>query len=98
MNAIHDIIITIEKELLDTLHFPQQEVLKDVEQIKLRKYDAQRAMMLGNSLDNNKVKIVFEDGQGKKMVETTVWGITDKYMLLKSGMSLPLHRIHEIVI
>ena len=97
MNAIPDDITTIEKELLDTIRFPQQEVLSDAEKIKLRKYDAQRAMKLGN-LYNDKVKIVFEDVEGKKMVVTTVWGMTDNYLIFKRGMTLPLHRIHEIII
>jgi hypothetical protein len=68
MNASN--ITTIEKELLDMLHFPKQEVLSGAEKIKLRKDEAKRAMMLGNSSSNHKVKIVFEDTVGMKMVET----------------------------
>jgi len=92
-----DTITTVQKELLDTIHFPKQEVLSDIEQIKQRIDSAKRAMLLGNSTDNHKVKIIFEDTEGMKMIETTVWGVTDKYLLLKRGMSLPLHRIHEIL-
>jgi len=91
-------ITTIQKELLDSIQFPKQEVLSSAKQIEQRTSEAKRAMKLGNSSDNNKVKIVFEDTVGKKMVETTVWGVTEKYILLKRGMSLPLHRIHEIII
>lgn len=97
MNNTFDNIITIEKELLDKIHFPHEEVLSDAEHIGVRKYDAQRAMKLGN-LYNDKVKIVFEDTEGVKMVETTVWGMTDSYLIFKRGMTLPLHRIHEIII
>ena len=98
MNAIPDEITTIQKELIDMLHFPNKEVLSGAEKIKRRKDEAKRAMMLGNSSSNHKVKIVFEDTTGKKMVETTVWGVTDRYMLLKKGMTIPLNRIHEIII
>ena len=97
MNILPDLITTIEKELLDTLNFPQEEVLMDTEQINHRKYEAQRATKLGNSF-NDKVKIIFEDAEGLKMVETTVWGVTENYLMLKRGMAIPLHRIHEIII
>jgi len=98
MNATPDTIKRIEKELIDIISFPKDEVLKSPEEIKDRKAKADKAMMLGNSLSNNKVQIVFEDIAGKKLVETTVWGVTDRYILLKRGMTLPLHRIHEIII
>lgn len=97
MNTFTDTITAVEKELLDTMHFPQQEVLTDVVKITQREYDAQRAMKLGN-LFNDKVKIVFEDTEGMKMVETTVWGMTDSYLIFKRGMTLPLNRIHDIII
>jgi hypothetical protein len=97
MNITPDSATLIEKEMLDSIHFPHEEVLVDVEEIKQRKYNAQRAMKLGN-LYNDKVKIIFIDTEGPKMVETTVWGMTDNYLIFKRGMTLPLHRIHEIII
>jgi hypothetical protein len=97
MNTKPDSVTLIEKELLDTIHFPHEEVLLDAERIQLRKYNSQRAMKLGN-LYNDKVKIVFEDTEGIKMIETTVWGMTEKYLIFKRGMTLPLHCIHEIII
>ena len=97
MNAIPETIVTIERELLDTIQFPQQEVLLDAEQITQRMYEAKRAMKLGN-LFNDKVKIVFEDMDCMKMVETTVWGMTDNSLIFKRGTMLPLYRIHEIII
>lgn len=97
MNTMTDAITTIEKELLDTIHFPHEEVLSNSEEIIKRKYNSQRAMKLGN-LYNDKIKIVFEDTECLKMIETTVWGMTDNYLIFKRGMTLPLHRIHEIII
>jgi len=86
-----------EQELLHKVNFPIKEVLKNLEQINDRKQIAQRARKLG-SLSNERVKIIFEDVEGRKMVETTIWGLTDRYLMLKKGMSLPLHRVHEIII
>lgn len=92
-----DAITTIEKELIETAHFPAREVLSSPDQIGQRLSQAKKASTLGNSL-KYKVKIVFEDDEGKKMVETTIWGVTEKYLLLKRGMSLPLCRVHQIII
>jgi hypothetical protein len=86
-----------EERLLNTIQFPKQEVLKNPEHIKHRKSEAERAKKLGNSF-NDKVYIIFEDTEGKKMVESIVWGVTDRYLMLKRGMSLPIHRVHEIII
>lgn len=90
-----DTITSIEKELIETAHFPAKEVLIGIEQISQRLAIAKKASALGNTL-KYKVRIIFEDSEGKKMVETTIWGVTEKYLLLKRGMSLPLHRVHEI--
>ncbi len=90
-------ITAIEKELIEKTHFPTGEVLNSPEQIKQRLSQAKNASTLGNSF-KHKVKIIFEDEEGKKMVETTIWGVTEKYLLLKRGMSLPLCRVHQILI
>jgi hypothetical protein len=97
MNNTSRPIITIEKELIEGLHFPEQEVLMVPALIAHRLSEAERAMKLGNNF-NDKVKIMFEDSDGLKMVETTVWSFTDKRVILKRGMVIPLHRIHEIII
>src|ERR1700677_4615415 len=89
--TISDRIPTIEKELLQTIHFPKGEVLSDTGMIEHRNCEAQRAMKLGNYF-KDKVKIVFEDVEGIKIVETTVWGVTEGYLMLKRGMMIPLHR------
>jgi hypothetical protein len=88
-------ITTIEKESISGLKFPDTDVLKTKDEIKLRNADLERAMKLGN-LEHNKIKIVFEDSEGIKQVNTTVWGVTDKRVILKQGVVIPIHRIHEV--
>ena len=56
-----------------------------------------RALALGN-LEHAKIKIFFEDDTSKKMVETTVWGVTDKRVILKQGVVIPIHRVHSVKI
>ncbi|HSY76150.1 MAG TPA: hypothetical protein VK890_04795, partial [Bacteroidia bacterium] len=84
-------------ETIEKLNFPEQEVLLSQEEINHRQYEAERAMKLGNYF-KDKVKIIFEDSEGMKMVETTIWGVIDRRLLLKRGLILPLYRVHEIII
>jgi uncharacterized protein (UPF0248 family) len=86
---------SIEKESIRDLKFPDTEVLTSKDAIKIRESHLERALKLGN-IEHNKIKIVFEDAEGIKQVETTVWGVTDKRVILKQGVLIPIHRIHEI--
>ena len=85
----------IEKEQLEGMKFPGSDVLHSAESKKLRADNIERAMRLGNNF-KGKVKIIFEDMEGLKQVETTVWGFTDKRVLLKRDLVIPIHCIHEV--
>jgi hypothetical protein len=85
----------IEKEKITGLKFPEVDVLENRDEIKSRTVNLERALKLGN-LEHNKIKIVFEDTEGVKQVETTVWGVTDKRVILKKGVVIPIHRIHDV--
>ncbi len=86
----------IDKESIASLNFPKTEVLEDKEEIASRKTNLERALSLGN-LEHVKIKIYFEDDSSKKMVETTIWGVTDNRVILKQGVVIPVNRIHKIV-
>ncbi|MGE0561249.1 MAG: hypothetical protein AB7O47_05495 [Flavobacteriales bacterium] len=85
----------VAKEDISKLIFPKEEVLKDAEKQKELKATLDKALKLGNAY-KGKVKILFEDNEGLKSVETTIWGLTDKNILLKQTIILPTRRIHEI--
>lgn len=85
----------IDKEKIESLKFPTNEVLTDQTAIKERETELNRALTLGN-LEHTKIKIYFEDDLSKKIVETTVWGVTDKRVILKQGVVIPIHRVHKI--
>jgi hypothetical protein len=85
-----------DKELIPTLHFPSEEVLLEADAIKQRKQDLDRALTLGN-LEHLKIKIYFQDDVSHKMVETTIWGVTDNRVILKQGVVIPVNRIHKII-
>jgi len=95
-NPKTDIPVSIEKESVAGLKFPDEEVLTSKDDIKIRSANLERAMKLGN-LEHGKIKIVFEDANGLKQVETTVWGVTDKRVILKQGLVIPIHRVHEVI-
>ncbi|TPN82404.1 hypothetical protein [Aquimarina algicola] len=85
----------VQKEQIKFLKFPKEDVLnKRKDQID-RFLDLQRALSLGN-LEHQKVKILFVDDNGLKRVETTIWGITDKAVILKQSTIIPLERIIAI--
>ncbi|OUD44717.1 hypothetical protein FPG102_04675 [Flavobacterium psychrophilum] len=81
---------------MENLHFPEIDVLDDIEAINQRNSDLERALSLGN-LEHSKIKIYFEDNKSKKMVETTIWGVTDKRVILKKGVVIPINRIYKSI-
>jgi len=86
----------IVKEAITELHFPEADVLNDKDEIKQRNSDLDRALTLGN-LEHSKTKIYFEDDKSKKVVETTIWGVTDKRVILKQGVVIPINRIYKSI-
>jgi hypothetical protein len=87
----------IEKEAVSSLSFPQEDVLKKSVDIKLRTAEINRAISLGN-LEHHKVRIYFQDQQGKKYVDTTIWAVTEDAIVLKQNVVIPTSRIIKIEI
>lgn len=86
----------IDKETIANLHFPATDVLDDHQAILKRESELKRALSLGN-LEHTKIKIYFEDNISKKIVETTIWGVTDNSIILKQGVGIPIHRIYKSI-
>lgn len=85
----------VEKEAVPSLHFPNGDVLKSEDDLTQRRRSLEQAIKLGNN-QKRKVKIIFEDADGIKKTETTIWGITDRSILLKAGVRIPIERIHSV--
>jgi hypothetical protein len=85
----------IDKEKIADLKFPSEEVLKTKEEITQRRSDLEKATTLGNAY-RGKIKIIFEDSEGLKKVETTIWATTEKNIILKQGITVPICRIHQV--
>lgn len=86
----------IEKETISEMSFPKEDVLSNADERRQRRNELDRALILGN-VDHSKVKIIFSDMKGMKQVETTIWAVTEERIILKSGMVIPIRRIHQII-
>jgi hypothetical protein len=87
----------VEKEVIEKYHFSEVEILTTEEDRKERQKKLDRAISLGN-LEHQKVKIYFADDEGKKVVHTTIWAVTDKAILLKTNVVIPINRIIKLEI
>ena len=86
----------IDKEEIELLKFPATDVLDDDNEKKTRLGEINRALALGN-LEHSKIQIYFEDNESKYKVDTTVWAVTDKNVVLKQGVRIPIHRIYKLL-
>ncbi len=85
-----------EKELLYLIKFDKQEVLKNKMERKMRRLDLFRGMQLGN-LYKSKVMITFKDSlDNLLMIHTTIWGLTQRAIILKKGITIPIHSILRV--
>ena len=97
MDTKYEDIPLVQKEVINELTFPLTDVLSGRDKIQERLFALHRATSLGN-LSKHKVNIIFEDEEGMKQVRTTIWAISDKKIVLKAGRTIPVSRIHEVVI
>lgn len=89
--------IAIDKEDIKNCSFVKHEVLGSKTEIDQRKKDLEKAMIFGN-VEKGKVGILFETDEGIKEVETTVWASTTNNVVLKSGIVIPAHCIHKVIL
>lgn len=85
----------IEKEDIKDLSFFNHEVLDNQDAIRLRNSMLQRAQRLGNEF-KGKVIIQFVATDGPHEVHTTVWDVTNDYITLKGGVSIPISSISTV--
>ena len=89
------LISPLQKEEVRLLNFPDREVLANAESVEQRRILLERAVVLGNTY-KGKTILVFEDSEGIRQIETHIWGLTDKRVILKLGIVIPINRIHEV--
>ncbi len=97
METLYKTSVLIGKEQVAGLKFPNTDVLATSEQQTERRKKLEKGMLLGNN-HKHKVKIIFEDSEGLKKVETTIWAAMEKNISLKGGKFIPIRRIHDVII
>lgn len=85
----------IEKEWIKLEKFPATDVLPTEAERTSRLLRLRKALTLGN-LEKQKVGIVFDTVGGRRVVQTTVWALSDHDVLLKGGTVLPIRAIREV--
>ena len=83
---------TVDKESIESLSFQGERNFKQHKDLMAQ---LSQAMRLGNGYQT-KVSIYFHDREGRKRVETTIWAVGNKYVLLKGGIWIPIDRIQEV--
>lgn len=53
------------------------------------------AVRLGNEF-KSKTSITFNTSEGPRTVHTTVWSLTESYIVLKAGTLIPLHSLIDV--
>ena len=86
----------VEKEMISSLKFPSEDVERSKDQTKILFHKLSRSMVLGN-IHRTKMKIIFEDSEGRKEVRTTIWAVGDKNIVLKKGVIIPINRVVDII-
>lgn len=89
-------VAVVQKEQLSTVNFQKVDVLADSPSRIKRLSNLSRALSLGN-LFHGKVNIVFMTSNGLlQQVETTVWSLSDDFILLKGGNFIPVKAILDL--
>lgn len=89
-------VAVVQKEQLNTVRFQKIDVLADSPARLTRLSNLNRALSLGN-LFRGKVNIIFMTSSGLlQQVETTVWSMSEDFILLKGGNFIPVKAILEL--
>ena len=87
-------VFLVEKESIVNCTFNNK--LDIVQQNDLQK-KIEDATILGTA-HHSKVSIIFQDDEGVKRVDTTIWAAGTKFICLKGGIWIPINRIIEILL
>lgn len=93
-NVLQTPPVLIEKEVIPTLKFSKPIEVEQQSDLIERLVEATK---LGN-IHHGKIAIIFQDDEGLKRVETTIWATGAKYICLKGGVWLPISRIKEVLL
>lgn len=88
--------MVIDKEHILDLQLVTDDVLTDEKERDRRNNDLYQGMILGN-LYKSKVQIVFQTLNGIKRVHASIWATTDKNVVLKGGIMIPVACVMQVI-
>ena len=81
---------------LQVLRFGQNDILLLPEEERKLKEKLARGLSLGN-LFKSHVNIDFLNSEKRKMkIKATIWAVTEKYVVLKKGVTIPIDSVVDI--
>ena len=90
-------IAKIDKVDIPLIKFANTDVLIDNEQKSFRRFELIRAQTLGN-LYKQSVEIQFQNTDGDLLeTQASVWAVTDKKVILKHGLTIPVNAVYKVV-
>ncbi len=87
----------LEKEEILKVTFRKEDQSVSEAQLRERYQKLYHAMLLGNNF-HSKVKIIFNTDEGSQEVYTTIWATTDKFVVLKGGVTIPVSSISDVIL
>jgi hypothetical protein len=89
--------LKIEKQDLLEVIFKNEEKMYIQGEIKTRDQKLYMAMLMGNNHYDN-VRIVFNTEDGEREIMSRIWARTDKFVVLKGGMFIPIGAVIDIIL
>ena len=85
-----------QQELLKVI-FKNEQKMYIQEQVKTRDQKVYMAMLMGNHHYDN-VRILFDTEDGEREITSRIWARTDKFVVLKGGVFIPIGAVIDIFI
>jgi hypothetical protein len=89
--------VIIGKENISKLSFSYNDVLSNADEKHHRLEKLKTALVLGNGF-KQKVRLIFRDVNLWWAVETTLWFVSDSHVTLKSGVTMPITCIQDVIL
>ncbi|MCG8388499.1 MAG: hypothetical protein MJA30_23315 [Cytophagales bacterium] len=91
-------ITKVDKSKIADLSFRKEEILLDPADNAIRSHNLYRALRLGNAYKRS-VLVQFETVDHEPMeTESTIWAVTEKYIMLKGGAVVPIRAIFNVIL
>ena len=86
-----------KQDELMTVSFKNDSNMYVQEQIKMKDQKLYMAMLMGNHYYNN-VRILFNTEEGESEIVSRIWARTDKYIVLRGGVFIPIKSVIDIIL